>query len=1537
MGIGDFIPDPVEDWVEDRVKDVGDAVEWTGDKVAGLAEKVGLDEAGDWIRDKSRSAANYLGADTAELELGQTEDPKRLVYGSASKIRAQASHLTDFARAFGKVGNGLKGMDADGLKGEGADAFRLKVADEPPRWFKAAKAFADAADALNRFAETVEWAQGRAKEALEEYEKAKKASSDARDAHNKQVDTYNDAVKAKQEHLPPKPGAFSDPGPALAEAAQDKLDDARTQRNEVAESVRSAIRTARDAAPPKPSYGEQVSDGLQGLEIARMHLAGGLVKGTAGLLTFVRSVNPTDPYNLTHPAEYATSLNSTVAGLVTMANDPLGTGKAMLDEFMKDPAEGVGKMLPELVGSKGLGSVKKVGSVAKHVDELPGRKEIDEHGNEKSDKPDKHKTKDGTDPVDLATGRMFLPLTDVALPGALPLVFRRRAESGYTGGRWFGPSWSSTVDQHLEVDAEGVVVVTEDGLRLACPHPAPGLAVRPLTGPRFALERTPDGDYTLTDPVTGHVRRFTAPPGDTGDGLAVIDSLTDRNGNTLTFDYDETGAPAGLRHSGGYRLRFETGDGRITALHLDGGPRLLAYGYTDGHLTETVGSSGLPLRFTYDERGRITSWTDTNGRSYAYAYDEQDRCVAEGGPDGEMALTFSYDDRDPATGLRVTTATTGDGHVRRYLVDEHHRVVARIDELGAVTRFVHDRYGRLLTETDPLGHETRFGYDERGLVTSLTRPDGRTGTMERDELLGLPVKVVDPDGRVYRQTFDERGNRTSMTSPTGSTTLMEHDERGRLVARTDPTGAVTRIENDAAGLPVRITDPLGAVTRFVRDAFGRVVRFTDPTGAVTRVEWNVEGRPVRRVLPDGTEERWSYDGEGNVLAHTDATGATTAYAYTHFDLLAARTTPDGVRHTFAYDAELRVTSVTGPHGRQWRYRYDPAGRLVEETDFDGRTVTYGHDAAGRLAERCEAGGEPVRYTRNALGQVVRKESADGVTSYEFDVFDELAAATSPDGVTLSRLRDRHGRLRSETVDGRVLRWEYDELGRRTGRTTPVGVTSHWTHAADGRRAELTTAGRTIGFTRDAAGRETARTLAGAVTVSQEFDAAGRVTGQWVRDVGGGLLQQRGYSYRADGHLTGVDDALDGARTFTLDRAGRVTAVDAAGWSERYAYDESGDQTEAVWPDRHPGGEARGAREYRGTRIVRAGAVRYEHDERGRVVVKRRARLSRKPEVWRYAWDAENRLAGVVTPDGTTWRYVYDALGRRVAKRRLGPSGEVAEETLFTWDGTTLCEQTTAGGAAALSLTWDHDGHRPLTQTERLGDADQGVVDERFFAIVTDLIGTPRELVGEDGRIAWRARSTVWGTTVWNRDATAYTPLRFPGQYADPETGLHHNVFRVYDPESARFLSPDPLGLGPAPNPVAYVHNPYTWFDLLGLTPGYEDDAADIQKAKDGWTSPASLSRHYDDHGRDLNIYDEDDYAVEADRFANGTKPPGVREKDSMIENKVYRWDPSTNEFSVRDRTTGKIISYFDSSIDRNGDRSDAWARKYWDKQPGEEN
>ncbi|MFH9944577.1 RHS repeat-associated core domain-containing protein [Streptomyces murinus] len=1043
----------------------------------------------------------------------------------------------------------------------------------------------------------------------------------------------------------------------------------------------------------------------------------------------------------------------------------------------------------------------------------------------KAESPKNKVCDDNTDPVDLVTGRMYLPQTDVVLPSTLPLVFTRRVESGYRLGRWFGPSWSSTVDQHLAIDPEGVIFVTEDGRLLTYPHPRQGTPTLPTHGScRWPLARV-DGGYVITDPRAGHAWHFA----DQSESRAVLEQIDDRNGNWLTFEYDSDGTPLAIMSSAGHRVRITTADGRVTALHLAGGApdgtdqEIKRYGYSpEGHLTEVVNSSGLPLRFGYDDRARVVSWTDTNDRSYTYAYDDRDRCVAESGSHGHMSLRLSYDDTDPVTGHRVTTTVTGEGHTRRYLIDDSGQVVTEINPLGAATHFTRDRYNRLTSTTDPLGHTTTFRYDDGGHLTGSVRPDGRETRIDYDDH-GRPTRITGTDGNTQRRTYDARGNCTAVTDPQARTTSFTYSQAGHLASVTDPLGNTTSVICDRAGLPIEVTDPLGALTRYRRDAFGRPIAITDPTGATTCLEWTVEGKLARRGLPDGTTESWTYDGEGNCTSHTDPLGGISRFEYTHFDLLSARTGPDGVRYEFAHDTELRLTKVTNPQGLTWEYAYDPVGHLVQETDFDNRSLTYTYDAAGHLASRRNGLGEVVSFERDVLGRITAKNAAGAVTTYAYDFTDQLARADGPHGSTLELIRDRHGRLRSETVNGRTVTYEHDIMGRRIGRTTPTGTHSSWTYDAAGNRTRLTVDGRTIDFTYDGVGRELSRHLGESIALKNTFDPLGRLSTQLVTGTEGRLLQSRAYTYRADGNLTALDDHLSGSRRFDVDATGRVTAVHAAGWTERYAYDDAGNQTDASWPADHPGRGATGPRTYTGTRITRAGDVRYRHDALGRITLRQKARLSRKPDAWHYAWDSEDHLTSVTTPDGTRWRYTYDPLGRRTAKLRLAEDGEtVVERVDFTWDGTTLCEQTTMGLGLPrpVTLTWDHQGLRPVSQTERItaADAPQEEIDSRFFAIVTDLVGTPNELVDEQGEIAWRTRRTLWGTTAWAADSTTYTPLRFPGQYYDPETGLHYNHFRVYDPETARYLTPDPLGLIPAPNPVAYVHNPHTWADPLGLTP-----------------------------------------------------------------------------------------------------------------------
>ena len=491
--------------------------------------------------------------------------------------------------------------------------------------------------------------------------------------------------------------------------------------------------------------------------------------------------------------------------------------------------------------------------------------------------------------------------------------------------------------------------------------------------------------------------------------------------------------------------------------------------------------------------------------------------------------------------------------------------------------------------------------------------------------------------------------------------------------------------------------------------------------------------------------------------------------------------------------------------------------------------------------------------------MVARDAPEGRTTYQYDPVGRLLRATSP-SADLLLTRDPLGRVTAETVDGRTASTVFDAAGRVASRRTPSGLISAWNHDARGKATSLTTAGHTIGFTHDPLGNLVDQSLVTPTSwqvLRHSHDPVGRMLSQtlYVGLAGQSssrVVTHRGYAYRPDGYLTATVDETGDHRTLTLDSVGRITTVTAQGWLERYAYSPTGDIVHAQWPDDgdHP---ARGEREYTGTLIRRAGRVRYEHDAQGRVILRQRAHHSGKPDTWRYAWDSQDRLTAVQTPDGKTWSYRYDPLGRRIGKYRHSPDGGIAERVDFSWDGPRLIENLHWSPDGTIkATTWDYQpgSFTPTTQTDRswLATAPQTEIDRRFHTIITDLVGTPTHLVTPDGDITWYTQITIWGTTIAASNGGIDCPLRFPGQYFDPETGHHYNNQRHYDPDTGRYLCKDPLGLAAGSNQYAYAPNPTLWIDALGLASGTCSGG--------GFTGPqdhVALGR--DPRGNDLNVRD----------------------------------------------------------------------------------
>jgi RHS repeat-associated protein len=1109
-----------------------------------------------------------------------------------------------------------------------------------------------------------------------------------------------------------------------------------------------------------------------------------------------------------------------------------------MDDVVEELREAATKALGDVGQSLKKNADDVADGIRKHAD---ARRDLDsDMARSGSDKPgrtdslpsDKGGTdKDGSrdqqgcgDPVDVATGAVFLQQTDLSLPGDLPLALTRKHSSDWTYGHWFGLSWSSTFDERIDVHTDLVgrrsaVVVAADTRAHVFKNLTAGEDARPVAGGPLRLHAGDDGGYRLLDTATGETRHYGTVVG----GTAWLSSITNPSGDWIRFTRDEQGAPAEVTHSAGYRVQVATTGNRVTGLSVtrpDGADAVQVTGYrydANGDLAGVANGSGEDLEFAYDQH-RLARWVDRNGTCYDYVYDDRGRCVSQGGSEGVMRNTFTYGEPN-ASGLRETRVTDSRDLATVFKINSRYQVVATIDPLGGATSSEWSEQNQLLARTDPLGRRTTFAYDAAGNLTTVTRPDGSGATIEWVDTVAGPrmARRVLPDGSVTTLTYNEAGLRTSITDAAGATTEFGHGEHGHLSSITDPLGRVRTIETDAAGLPRRVVEPDGRWAEFERDHFGRVVASTDALGARTAYSWTADGQLSSRVLPDGSTETWTYDGEGNPVSYTDPAGRTTMTRFTHFDMPAEVLAPDGSTTRYAYDPELRLTSVTSPQGTTWRYEYDEAGRLATETDYNGRTLTYAYDAAGHMVEQVNGAGQRVVYDYDVLGNVVAEQAGDQTTTMAYDPVGRLLRATSP-GVDLVIERDPLGRVLAESVNGRRTAKTYDALGRPTHRTTPAGVEAEWSYGLGVAPERMTVADQEIAFERDLSGRETRR-ITGDLVLEQTWDLLGQPLSQRLQRetsataVPADVLQERTYAYESAGRLIGVEDRLTGARRFELDLADRITSValdDSV--SETYSYDPIGNITRAATG----GGDAE-RREYNGTLLTRAGRSRYAYDAQGRLVRHTRTRLSEKPDTWLYEWDANDRLTAVRTPDGTRWTYLYDALGRRVAKRRHAESGEVVEETLFAWDGPVLIEQTDGRGD---TLSWVHQGYQPLAQVELTQDE----VDARFYSIVTDLAGAPSEMVTPDGDLAWHARRTVWGVSA----ESSATPLRFAGQYADDETGLFYNHQRYYDPATARYLSQDPLGLAPALNPNTYVHNATTWSDPLGLSPCRDDIKQQLQ-------------------------------------------------------------------------------------------------------------
>ncbi|HAV7009161.1 TPA: RHS repeat protein, partial [Escherichia coli] len=539
-----------------------------------------------------------------------------------------------------------------------------------------------------------------------------------------------------------------------------------------------------------------------------------------------------------------------------------------------------------------------------------------------------------------------------------------------------------------------------------------------------------------------------------------------------------------------------------------------------------------------------------------------------------------------------------------------------------------------------------FYYNHHSQLTSATGTDGLEIRREYDES-GRLIQETAPDGDITRYRYDNPHSDLPCATEdaTGSRKTMTWSRYGQLLTVTDCSGYVTRYDHDRFGQVTAVHREEGLSQYRAYDSRGQLIAVKDMQGHETRYEYNAAGDLTAVIAPDGSRNGTQYDAWGKAI----------------------RTTQGGLTRSMEYDAAGRVIRLTSENGSHTTFRYDVLDRLIQETGFDGRTQRYHHDLTGKL---------------------IRSEDEGLVTHWHYDEADRLTHRTVKGEPAEQWQYDERGWLTgiSHLSEGHrvTVHYGYDEKGRLTGERQTVHhpetealLWQHETrHAYNAQglanrcipdslpAVEWLTYGSgwlsgmklgdtpLVEYTRDRLHRETLRSF-GRYELTTAYTSAGQLQSQHLNS----LQYDRDYTWNDNGELIRISSPRQ-TRSYSYSDTGRLTGVHttAANLDIRipYATDPAGnrlpdpelhpDSPLSAWPD---------------NRIARDAHYLYRYDRHGRLTEK----TDLIPEgvirtdderTHRYHYDSRHRLVHYTRTQYAEplveSRYLYDLLGRRVAKR-----------------------------------------------------------------------------------------------------------------------------------------------------------------------------------------------------------------------------------------------------------------------------------------------
>lgn len=898
----------------------------------------------------------------------------------------------------------------------------------------------------------------------------------------------------------------------------------------------------------------------------------------------------------------------------------------------------------------------------------------------------------------------------------------------------------------------------------------------------------------------------------------LVTRYTDRTGRGMNLAYD-TSIDSGLHAKA---VREWADDGSYdTRLDWDKNIRL----------TYVLDALGHETRYYYDIAGYTYRIVHPDGREEWLFRDDAKNVVHHIHTDGSSEH-FRYDEHG-----NLLAHTRADGSQVHFEYDGKHRVTGIRDGEGGTWKRDYNAQGHLVEETDPRGNNTQYAYNKTGQPVAVTDAKG-----------GVKILAYTPDGQL-----------AGYTDCSGHSSHWEYDERKRLVKRIDAAGNVTRYRYTSLGAAT-LAQANSEGTDSVNHP-GQLEAVIHPDGSQEQFRHDAEGRLLAHTDALQRTTAYRYTSAGKIAKRTDALGHNLRYQWDAIGRLSALENENGSVYRFHYDPVGRLLLEQGFDGKGTEYRYDEASGVLAEIVEAGVTTRLDFDPMGRLVQRRAAPpGQPEQietFAYNANGQLAEAKNEHARLQWFYDAAGNL----------VREHQHYQGRFHP---DRRTAVWHhhYDELNQRTGTTRPDGHRVDWlTYGAGDVHGLLLDGQDLVSFERDALYQETGRTQANGLLQTMKYDPLGRLIEQQLGAIAQASQKHqasmqaaivRRYRYDPAGQLINLDDSRRGHLDYRYDPIGRLLAANSALGHETFAFDPAGNIQAADSVQQEPITRRDPLPKLLDNLLKEYAGTKYRYDDRGNLVER-----VQNGERSKYEWDAFNRMTRATTWRGVT-SFAYDPLGRRIAKHSQAMEGTALRETartLYGWDGDTLAlESSVHRGHAADERTvhyvYERDSFVPLVQATRnravrlapttdvkaLMAGNDGKYDialdplwngefeqeaepfgkDEIAFYQCDHLGTPQELTDCEGQVAWSAQYKAWGQAKEAISEAAHkagirNPIRFQGQYLDDETGLHYNRHRYYDPETARYLTQDPVGLNGGENLYRYAPNPTGWMDPLGLT------------------------------------------------------------------------------------------------------------------------